>query len=117
MTVSNLTAVAFASVALSLAAWSYRRFGLTIFIWLILVRVCSTITSAVVMIPDPANAQKALERVQKKLESDVFDALQTIWIVPITLTLLSNILLLLLIAAELGHFGPKIVADYEAHWC
>lgn len=91
LTVSSLTTVALAAAALSLAVWSYRRLGVTMFIWLILARISGGIASLAVAAPNPENAQKEFVRLQKQMESGVSEALHTIWMAPITLSVLSTL--------------------------
>lgn len=115
MIVSTVTTAALVVAALLLAAWSFRRFDVSIFIWLILSRVCSAVAWAMVTIPSPKNSQKALEHLQEQMKTGVSEAIHTMWIAPMTLALFSTLLLLLVAAAELGHIGPKLVAGYEPH--
>jgi hypothetical protein len=112
LTALTLTVLTVAS--LGLAHFSYRQFGITSIIWVILVKASSFAASSIMTISTQHfDAEKVIQQWQDKFNTAPADLFLTLIAIPQSLHTLSSLCVLLMVAAEFNHFGPKLSSDYQ----
>lgn len=117
LTVSALT-VALSVGVIWMAIWAWRTFGVSVFGWLVIVRIAGVARAFGLLNETPDRAE--IESMIKALQTGSPNSLQEFLISTAFLTnvfpMLSMAGILLIALGELSHFGPRIVPSYVPHW-
>jgi hypothetical protein len=111
-TFAGISGTALCIVALWLATWAFRHFGITSLLWLIAVKASGSIASLAITLPDPKKVQRAYERIQAQFDTSLGDAAASLIYIRPALGLLPPLCLMIIVAGEIGHYGTRLRADY-----
>jgi len=97
-----------------LAVWSYRKFGITMFGWLVVDRAVDVISRLSILFPSPNDYRNVMAKVEKLAQENLVDAIYLHAMAKTGFPLLSTLILLIYAAAEIAHFGPRLVEGFTA---
>lgn len=113
--VTALTLTALVVAALGLAHFSYRQFGITSIIWVLLVKASSFAVSSIMTISTQQfDAEKVIQQWQDKFNTAPTDLFLTLIAIPQSLHHLSALCLVLIVAAELNHLGLRFTTGFRS---
>jgi hypothetical protein len=107
-----MTAVMIA--AFWLAVWSYRKFGITMFGWLVVDRAVDAILRLSNRFANPDEYRNVMAKVETLFTGNLFDASSFHITAKTAIPLLSTLMLVIYAAAEVAHFGPRLVEGFTA---
>ena len=98
-----------------LAVWSYRRFGVTIFAWLVIKHLSTTSASLFNVSLHPEETRLYIESYQKQLECNAVEVLMSFTGLMQLFSVLSTLCITALAAGELANWGARAVPGYQSH--
>ena len=111
----SLTLTALAVAVIGLAHFSYRQFGITSIIWVLLVTVSRGIAGLIMTKFNPHfDAERQVQHWQDKFNTDATDLFLTLIAVPMSLQHLSALCLVLIVASELNHLGLTFSTGFRS---
>ena len=113
-TTMTLLTITHLAAALWLAVWSYRKFGITVFGWMVIVRAVDVITHMAVVLPSPRESMDVITKIGELLEPNPWQAFYLHAVAKTGFPMLSTLILVIYAAAEIAHFGPRLVEGFTA---
>ena len=110
---SGINMIALTAATGVLAVWAYRQFGITSLLWMVVTKITSALAglaSARYLQPD---FESIKQRAESHLDPNPLDTFLTLSVAPHGLILISPLLILLIVAADLRHHGPKLNPTFQ----
>ena len=98
-----------------LAVWSYRRFGITIFAWLVIKQISTTSASLFNVTLHPEETRLYIESYQRQLECNAGEVLMSFTGLMQLFSVLSMLCITALAAGELANLGSRAKQGYQPH--
>ena len=114
-TASGICSLLFVVLGLWLSYWAHQRFGIVTLLWIVTTKIAGAASGFAVPSATEAVIKLSIAPIQRVLGVTLGQAIAVYAMIPTFFELASMLCLLVVLAGELGHFGPDLEPSYAPH--